>query len=234
MAINAVNLSGHHNDHRRGETVPLGSISVRTYLLDAQDGAYRARCEDFGLDMLIRLPEGLESYFRELFEYRDRKASDGSWPSDSNRIYTPCIIGRRTHTERPEPDAVLLAPPGLTEASELFVPGLAVPMLSIDKESGNPNHSKGFILRSEYLGPQEFFHPPYGTLQELRTAEFQGRIKRVHNDGKKRPNIWIIADSKKEPHIVRQNRQMLEELKSSKAMFWWNLYNDILRERSMP
>ena len=209
-----------------GENIPEHSISLHTYPIREQRHVYKSRCEDLNENLEVYLfigsLEGLEPYFAE--------ASRKNKENHGNRIYMPCVTGERTHVELQRYDAGLLAPPGITEDSDLFVPGLFVPQMKISTCIGTSDSRKGYFLVSEYLSGQEFYALPFPMLRELESSkdvEFVGRIYEVHKDRRKRPRIWISnLNSKDNPEIFIQNREKLEELKNSTANFWWNMELD--------
>lgn len=207
----------------RGTTIPKGSISIHTFPLHPQGSAYRTHCGDYKVNLFIEPPNGLEPYFEE---------ASKNWGSckGAEHTYTPCVIGRRTHRELSHHQAGLLAPPNVTKESELFVPGLAVSDLKIERCIGSSHDPKGYFLSSVYMGGQEFYVPPIPMLMELSSFPdivFQGRIGDTYNlNERKRPKIYLTIDSKNNPEIFIQNREKLAEIRGSSETFWWDIELD--------
>lgn len=191
-------------------TIPKGSISIYTFPLFLQGDAYRTCCDDFSTALFIRPPRELEPYFEEACK---------TWGSD-NPTLTPCVIGRRTHRELPYHNARLLVPPYITEDSPLFVSGLVVPAVKMERSTPN-----GYILSSDYLGPQRLYLSlSQAQIQNLQRAYFQVIIEEVYRDRRRHPKVSIVDNSPENSGIVEQNKHMLDKLKMvPKERLWWNL-----------
>lgn len=195
-----------------GITLPKGTVSIYTFPLYEQGDSYRTCCNDFHITIFIKPPNNLRKYFE--------KASK-NWSRDDNGTFTPCVIERRVHRELPHHKAILLAPPNITEQSNLFATGLLVPDLEVSDIIDDSNSAGGYILKSNYLGAQKFYATPSKKLDTSRT--YQAIIETVYKDGRRKPTVRIFLGSNEDPNIFKENTKKLEEIANSKANFWWNL-----------
>jgi len=201
---------------------PVGTVLSSSFPERIERGhnrAYRLRSfEDLGILIRVKNPpiELAPRFERALEE------APGLLAGGEEGVYVPSVLYGLVYSGRGLRNGKLLIPPGITIDSKFFVPGLAVPDMTVHEVVGPDESPTGYVFRSEYLGPQDLFAPNSEVIND-NDATYAGIVKDTQTGKERHPTVTIIASSKSNPNLFRDNKRKLDEIVNSSRRYWWDI-----------